>query len=133
MSRYLSRIGKKRVIKLLQADGNAELLQIIIEILLSVSEVSLFHDTIAIKRNPIASEVCNDDSEMSNTVKNCINEKSIGDVEALQWLDALTGLDKFNLMMFFLSKDLIVNITRTLRTSVNMHYHDVADRYNLVR
>ena len=133
INRYLSRVGRKRVIKLLQADGNAELLQIIIEILLSVSEISVVDDTMAIKRGPISPAVNNDDSEMSNAIKNCIVDKAFSTVEALQWLDALTGLDKFNLMILFLSKDLIADIIRTLHTSVNMHYYDVADRYNSVK
>ena len=73
------------------------------------------------------------DSEMSNAAESSMDEKSLSELEALQWLDALTGLDKFNLMMLFLSKHLIAVITRTLHTSANTRYHDVADRYNLIK
>ena len=133
--RYLTKIGLKRVMKLLQTDGNAELLETIIILLLSVGAdcpvtepenkiTKKSDDTIDNHEECHSQVVAPKNEDMLNLVKQ--QPKSL---EVLQWLSSFTSLDRFNLMIRFFSRDLILSIVEKFNEPADPQYHLIALKY----
>ena len=133
--RYLSRVGLKRVIKLLQADGNAELLESIILVLLSPIE-SEFPARKEIQKGteniPLQiSDRCNENVPTEFGIPVMFDNKVLYGIESLDWLEAFTALNRFDLIIRFFSRDLITNIIRILEFSKKEGYEDLILKYKV--
>ena len=131
--RYLSRVGLKRVIKLLQADGNAELLESIILVLLSPVEGKF-----PVRKN-YQMDVENEQFQISDrSDENVCSEsgipvmfdnKMLDEIESLDWLQAFTALNRFDLIIRFFSRELINGIIQILELSKKEGYEELILKY----
>lgn len=123
--------------KLLQTDGNAELLETIIMLLLSVGA----DDPVTETENKIikkSNDITNDHEECLSQKVTPKNENTLDvieqqpkSLEVLQWLSSFTSLDRFSLMIRFFSKDLISSIVEEFNESVDPKYHNIALKYSI--
>jgi hypothetical protein len=122
--------------KLLQTDGNAELLEAIILLLLSVGPDYPVTET----ENQIiktSNDTTNNHEECHPRIVKPENEDILDVIEqqpkslkVLQWLDSFTSLDRFSLMIRFFSKDLILSIVGKFNESADPQYHLIALKYS---
>lgn len=122
--------------KLLQTDGNAELLETIIMLLLSVGA----DDPVTETENKIvqkSNDANNNHEERLSQIVKFENEEILDvieqqpkSLEVLQWLSSFTSLDRFSLMILFFSKDLISSIVEKFNESADPQYHLIALKYS---
>ena len=121
--------------KLLQTDGNAELLETIIMLLLSVG----VDDPVTETENKIvkkSTDTINNHEERLSQIVKPENEETLNveqqpkSLEVLQWLSSFTSLDRFSLMIRFFSKDLISSIVEKFNESADPQYHLIALKYS---
>ena len=117
--RYLARVGLKRVIKLLQADANAELLESIIIILLSDSKSKCVNKEIE----------KTEETALTLPGTSSSKEKDFDEIVIYNWLESFTELNRFDLIVRFFSKDLILDIIQTLNSSQEKAAGSVALKY----
>lgn len=122
--------------KLLQTDGNAELLETIIILLLSVGvdcPVTEPENQIIKKSNDSTNyhEECH---SQRVTPKNGdmldVIEQQPKSLEVLHWLSSFASLDRFSLMIRFFSRDLILSIVEKFNLSADPQYHLIASKYS---
>ena len=122
--------------KLLQTDGNAELLETIIMLLLSVVddcpaselESHIMKESINTKNND---EECQSQIMIPKCIEsmNVIEHHSKASI-VLQWLTSFTTLDRFGLMIRFFSKDLVSSIVAKFQESTDPQNHLIALKYS---
>jgi hypothetical protein len=133
-TRYLHRVGLKRIMKLLKNDGNAELLESIILIILSGEKsCAIVQDENRVIENIVETKVVVDNSvatvaEIASTKS--VDESQFVGQEVLEWLEAFTAISTFKLMVRFFSKEVILDIIRTLQVSEVNSFRDAALKYN---
>lgn len=132
--RYLHRVGLKRIMKLLKNDGNAELLESIILIILSGKKnCPTVQDENSVIDNVVENVVIADNKVA--TVAEIVSTESVDESqfvgqEVLEWLEAFTTISTFKLMVRFFSKEVILDIVGTLQVSDVNSYRDAALKYN---
>ena len=123
----------KRVLKLLQTDGNAELLETIIVLLLSVGDKCPAAEP---ESHFIVGTSGNDEECHSKIITPICGELMNGTEqhfeasEVVQWLSSFTTLNRFSLMIRFFSKDLILSIIEKLKESNDPRDHLIAQLYS---
>ena len=129
--RYLARVGMKRVIKLLQADGNAELLEIIITILISSTKSDSVEGNTHFESSPVVVPTLGGTSiPLSDEKTDQKNDEKISpEIEIFDWLDAFTALNRFDLMIRFFSKEFIAAIVQSLHNSMKDDADNVILKY----
>ena len=131
--RYLSRVGLKRVIKLLQADGNAELLESIILVLLSPVEGNFpaqKNHQKDVENEPFQISDRSDENVYSESgIPVMFDNKMLDEIESFDWLQAFTALDRFDLIIRFFSRELITGIIRILELSKEEGYEELILKY----
>jgi hypothetical protein len=131
--RYLRRVGLKRIMKLLKNDGNADLLESIILIILSGKKSCVTaQDENFVIENIVETKVVVDNSvavaEIASTES--VDELQFVGQEVLEWLEAFTAISTFKLMVRFFSKEVILHIVRTLQVSEINSFRDAALKYS---
>lgn len=120
--------------KLLQNDGNAELLESIVLTLLSVNKIcSTEQHENCVVENVIQNKVVSDRNVA--TIAEIVSTESLDESrfvgqEVLEWLEAFTAISTFKLMVRFFSKDVILDVVRALQVSENKSFRDAALNYN---
>ena len=125
----------KRVIKLLQADGNAELLEIIITILISSTKSDPIAENSRLESSPVTAlsldgtSIPLSDENSDEKTDQKTSEKISQEIEVFDWLDAFTALNRFDLMIRFFSKEFIIAIIDTLHDSMKDDSENVILKY----
>jgi hypothetical protein len=120
--------------KLLKNDGNAELLESIILIILSGKKnCPTVQDENSVIDNVVENVVIVDNKVA--TVAEIVSTESVDESqfvgqEVLEWLEAFTTISTFKLMVRFFSKEVILDIVETLQVSDVNSYRDAALKYN---
>jgi hypothetical protein len=131
--RYLARVGLKRVKKLLQGDGNAELLENIISTLLLCKNDNNTSDNYYGETSPekISEKHPNVTSNLKTNEAIIVDNKSYKEIEIFDWLQDFTTLDRFDLMIRFFSIPLIQDVCTVLRESMHEEHANILKKYQL--
>lgn len=119
--------------KLLKNDGNAELLESIILIILSsIRSCPTVHDENDIVESVVQNGVVTDKAATICEIVTAgsLDESLFMGQEILEWLEAFTTISTFRLMVRFFSKQVLLRITQTLEVSEIDSYRDAALKYN---
>jgi hypothetical protein len=131
--RYLARVGLKRVMKLLGGDGNAELLENIISTLLICGNDNSTSDNYygELSAKKISEEKPSEILDLKSNEATTIDNKSYKEIEIIDWLQDFTTLNRFDLMIRFFSKPLILDVCTFLRESPHEEHANVLMKYQL--
>ena len=121
----------RRVVKVLQADCNAELLESIILVLISsttndqTDQIETQKGSKNISSNGSTEIIDSSETEILRMSRN----EHYDEIDVYDWFEAFTTLKRFDLTIRFFSRDLITDILKTLDISQKEGYEELLIKY----
>ena len=120
---YLASVGIKRVCKLLEVDANADLFESLLVVLLAHVDTSSSSHSVPTDPEIDTKPGTDDDTDPVVPVEETI--------EVYQWFQSFTTLGRFDFMIRFLSKDLLITISKWIETCEKEGCVDIATKYTI--